>query len=349
MPDGNARPRLRRPIVIVGAPRSGTTILQTCLAMHEDIWHLRAESHHIMEGPFHPSLRGYESNRLTADDAVRNPDGVAHVRRAFYDSAVNLSRLIAHPEHILGAASPIARALGAPAFALARPFQHYSKARAQPLRFVEKTPKNSLRVPFLERVFDNPLFLYVQRAAFDNIRSIHTGWTAEGGRAIFRPRFGRHGYPVTTELALRDYYGSLWKFALVPEWRSLRGRTLLDVATWQYLQSNRYAHADLTDVAPARVFFLRHEEFVGDPQLAVDSILAWADLPTSPAISRLLGHLPRVNTITPSPRHQVADERLTVAILEAELEPHAARTADFATPQPGWLTVGRAPRQGGGP
>jgi len=46
---------IERPIIILGAPRSGTTILQRCLALHPDLWHLPGESHFILEGPLHPS------------------------------------------------------------------------------------------------------------------------------------------------------------------------------------------------------------------------------------------------------------------------------------------------------
>ena len=44
------------PIIILGAPRSGTTILHRSLAMHPELWHLPAESHAILEGPLHPRL-----------------------------------------------------------------------------------------------------------------------------------------------------------------------------------------------------------------------------------------------------------------------------------------------------
>ena len=56
-----------KPIIILGAPRSGTTILTRCLAMHPDLWHLPGESHSILEGPFHPALIGYRSNKVGSE------------------------------------------------------------------------------------------------------------------------------------------------------------------------------------------------------------------------------------------------------------------------------------------
>ena len=59
---------IHRPIMVLGSPRSGTTLLFRCLAMHVNLWHPPSESHAVFEGPFHPASKGYESNRVTAED-----------------------------------------------------------------------------------------------------------------------------------------------------------------------------------------------------------------------------------------------------------------------------------------
>jgi hypothetical protein len=103
---------ISKPIIILGAPRSGTTILQRCLALHPDIWHLPGESHAILEGPFHPRQSEYESNRVTADDVN---EGVAEqLRRRFYRLAINLNTVWATPAPLLAANTLSERAFSKP-------------------------------------------------------------------------------------------------------------------------------------------------------------------------------------------------------------------------------------------
>ena len=58
---------IRTPVIVLGAPRSGTTMLYHALARHPDLWSLGGESNAILEGPLHPSRRGWVSNEEAAD------------------------------------------------------------------------------------------------------------------------------------------------------------------------------------------------------------------------------------------------------------------------------------------
>src|SRR5690242_15165909 len=66
------RPRFRRPVFIVAAPRSGSTLLFETLQRHPDLWTLGDESHAEIENipGLSPRERGYESNALSAADAT---------------------------------------------------------------------------------------------------------------------------------------------------------------------------------------------------------------------------------------------------------------------------------------
>src|SRR5215212_5453939 len=65
-------PRLARPLIIVSAPRAGSTLLFDTLARFPDVWTISEESHEIIEGipALHPAAHGYASNRLTEADAA---------------------------------------------------------------------------------------------------------------------------------------------------------------------------------------------------------------------------------------------------------------------------------------
>lgn len=284
--------KIESPLIVVGAPRSGTTILYRCLAVHADLWCLPAESHRIMEGPFHPSRGGYESNRVDAsslDDSVR-----AVMLKGFYEAAINLNRVLRHPGSLLAADKLVERAirrLATQAVGAASRF-----ARPDCIRLLEKTPKNSLRVPMLARLFPNARFVWLRRSAVPNVKSIVRGWhTRDQWGPFRRERFAT--YPVAADLNLKDYVGRWWKFALVPGWRTLSGTTVADVAALQYNQCNAFAGEDLAQVRTQRVFTIEYEDFVASPAESIHGILSWADLSPSRLVDAFAAALPRVNQV----------------------------------------------------
>lgn len=143
-------PRLARPLIIVSAPRAGSTLLFETLSRFPDIWTIGEESHEIIEGipELHPAAHGYVSNRLTETDAT------PQVRDALYD---RFARQLQDRDgrHLIDL-SPAER-----------------PAR---VRIVEKTPKNALRIPFLRALFPDAHFLFLFREPAANISSMIEGW-----------------------------------------------------------------------------------------------------------------------------------------------------------------------------
>ena len=286
-----------RPIIVLGAPRSGTTILRNCLALHPELWHLSGESHDVLEGPFHPAARNYESNRVDADELV---DGIAGTpRRRFVQRSINLNVGAAEPDRYLRANSLSERATAKAT--IRRVGARSRRNRPFEFRFLEKTPKNTLRVPMLVRLFPDAYFVHLTRDAPGNVASLIDGWhSADGFGPFTRQRFARSGYPIVKQLELRDYTSRWWKFALVPGWRTLRGKGVADVAALQYRQCNRIVLDDLAAVDPARVRRIKHEDFVRTPVAMLRDLFAWAELLPSPVAEAYAAELPKVNTVAGS-------------------------------------------------
>jgi hypothetical protein len=292
-----SQPRIVEAIIILGAPRSGTTILQRCLALHPDLWHLPGESHRVLEGPFHPAQWGYESNRVAADDV--DEDLAQQLRRRFYHLAINLNKVWANPAPLLAGNTLFERASSKVAAHTLGKLSQFKKPEV--IRFLEKTPKNTLRIPMLTRLFPHALYVWLKRSAAANIDSLMAGWHAEDKIGPFsRRRYGQAGYPIADQLELLDYRGKWWKFTLVPGWRNLKGRTIADVATWQYYQCNRYLLDDLAGVDACKVLSVHYEEFVRTPTEVIRRIFAWADLPPSRVAEEFARILPRVNAVSPA-------------------------------------------------
>lgn len=137
---------LERPVFIIAAPRSGSTLLFETLACSPGFNSFGDEAHWLVEdhAALRPGAPGIDSNRLTAADA--NPQIAAAIREAA------LKRLQG-PD---GAAP----ADGAP--------------------LLEKTPKNALRIPFLKKLFPDARFIFLWRDPRENLGSIIDAWQAGG-------------------------------------------------------------------------------------------------------------------------------------------------------------------------
>lgn len=133
-----------RPVFIMSAPRSGSTLLFETLQRAPALYTIGSESHRLIESI--PTLgigdRGFESNRLVAADAT--PAVRDELRARFSARAVDRD----------GNAVP-------------------AQAR---FRLLEKTPKNALRIPFLREVFPEAMFVYLYRDPRQVLASMIDAW-----------------------------------------------------------------------------------------------------------------------------------------------------------------------------
>ncbi|WKL59061.1 sulfotransferase [Asticcacaulis sp. ZE23SCel15] len=143
--------RLEKPVFIIAAPRSGSTLLYETLASTPGFNSFGGEAHWLIEDhpPLRPGAPGLDSNRLGAAHATA--DVVAAIRQ------VALTRLQG-PQ-------------GCPP--------------AEGARLLEKTPKNALRILFLKRVFPDAKFIFLWRDPRENVSSIMEAWRA-GGWVTYR-------------------------------------------------------------------------------------------------------------------------------------------------------------------
>jgi hypothetical protein len=142
-------PCFDRPVFIVAAPRSGSTMLFEALAANEAFWTLGGEGHEQVEqiAALNPANREFDSNRLTQADA--SPEIVTELRAAY---AAGLR--MADGTRYAGMGS----------------------ARPRSLRLLEKTPKNALRIPFFKAAFPDAKFIFLHREAGPNISAILEAW-----------------------------------------------------------------------------------------------------------------------------------------------------------------------------
>lgn len=297
--DGRRGPAIRMaampiqsPLVLLGAPRSGTTMLFNALSSHPDLWSLYRESGSLIERYFPVAMQPGMSDVVTAQDV--SDDAVTSLRRQIADSVGNMGGR--HLTLSNGASAFLRtpagrRVMQLPVISRARLSALYSRVGRQRkpdvVRIVEKTPENCFRVQLLNRLFPDALFIFITRDPRPSIASIYTGWTRS-------TEFRRFRFPPWFELS--DFDSGWWSFGLIPEWEHLNGVPLIEVCARQWLLYNQHCRRDLAGEG-ARVLTVPYEATVSDPASVLRRLAEWAGLDPEP-FGRFDTSLPVVNTFT---------------------------------------------------
>lgn len=229
----------QQPIIILAAPRSGSTLLFETLAAAKDLYTIGGESHAVIEHI--PQLstvaNGFKSNALDQSHAT------TEVKKLLLER-----------------------------FAIALRDRDQIPPLLDTCRFLEKTPKNALRVPFLNAVFPDALYIHLVRDPVPNISSIMEAW--HSGR--FRT------YPN-----LPGFDGK-WSLLLPDHWQQLQGKSIAEIATYQWAACNHAILEGLKDIPQQRVATVNYEDVINTPKATISSLLQFADLQTDATLERLL-------------------------------------------------------------
>ena len=264
-----------RPVIILAAPRSGSTLLFETLAEAPEVWTVGGESHQFIEGLRRLSpLGGFvDSNRLDATQAKERIVQALRIRFARHLRDRD-GREFFHHQHI------------------------------QRLRFLEKTPKNALRQPFLEKVFPGAQYVFLFRDPRPNISSMMEAW--KSGRWVTYPR-------------LRGWRGPPWSLLLPPGWQQLNGRPLQDICAFQWASANRIILDDLQRLPSDRWIACDYADLTDRTEATVERICAFADLETDTRLrERSGGELPlsRYTQTAPDPDKWRRNESDILPVLE---------------------------------
>lgn len=223
---------LDRPVVILGAPRCGTSILGRLLQAHPDFVHAREPRLVWRYGN-----DGY-SDQLLAHQAT--PRIISHIKHYF-------AKLI---------------------------------LKESGTRLLEKTPSNSLRVQFVDRVFPDAIYVHITRNGFDAVPSIHSFWLNNSsgiinsrigdGRSILLQRLNemsvRQAPYYTKEFIHRALFkgagksSRLWGPRLPGLAEMVRDMSILEVSAMQWRQCTELACHDGRLIGQERYMEIRLEE-----------------------------------------------------------------------------------------
>lgn len=248
-----ASPALAAPVFIVAAPRSGSTLLFETLARCRGFSTLGGEAHALIER--HPELRpgkgAVESNRLEARHATDTL--AAEIIGEILDSRMDAD----------GSAVP----------------------EASPLRLLEKTPKNALRIPFIEQLFPDARYIFLWREPRASLASLIEAWGS--GQWQTYPQLEGFDRP--------------WSLLLPPGWTAMRGRTVAQIAAFQWEAANRIALDDLAALSPQRWCRVDYDELVADPAATTRRLCAFAEVDFDEALQAHLAQPLPLSRFTQTP------------------------------------------------
>lgn len=282
--------RFDRPVIIVSPPRAGSTLLFETLAQAPDAFTIGKESHMLIESvaALRPEHRGWDSNVLTAEDATEPV--VRRLRDLFF--------------------SDLRDRRGTP-----------PPMNGRFLRVIEKTPKNALRIEFMDQLFPDARYIFLSRNARDEVSSMMDAWRS-GGFVTYPDLPGWEGLP--------------WSLLLIPGWRDLIGAPLEEICARQWEYTTNKVLDDLDRVAPGRWTTVDYDRLVAEPNQEIRRLCRFADLRWD---TRLDSPLPlsRHTLTPPDPEKWRRNEAELATVLPGleETERRAKRLADVAPATPG--------------
>lgn len=267
------------PIFLIGAARSGTKFLRDCLR----------GDHRVAAVPYDINYI-WRYCQLPDSSDVLLPDSIDEKQARFIRGAIE------------------------------------KQARLKPGNILlEKTVSNSLRVPFVEAVFPGARYVHLVRDGRDVATSAMTQWSATPDyrrlmEKMFRLPLASLPYLVwylRNSVLVRSKASEARTKVWGPRYPGIESdvktRSLAEVCAIQWQKTVEFAHADLADIPPERVFTIRYEDLVSDG--AEIARLAEALELDSAAVSRTWEA-----TVSPGQRHALTvDEQATRAEIEAVL------------------------------
>jgi hypothetical protein len=234
-----------RPVIIVGAPRSGTTMLFETLAKCANVWTIGGESFDVIDRRDQVEKRG---NRLDSSDA--DPE---------------ISKLVS------GGFLSVVRDREGRFYIERAPAE-----RPRFIRFLEKTPRNSLRISFLRSIFPDCRFIFLYRDPRSNISSLIDGWQHAKGQ---------------------------WTFLYPPGWRELARKPIVDIAATQWRAANHFIITDLMNVPRDHWIFVEYEKLVADSENQVRRLCEFASLELDGVLDSILKRPLPLSQTTLTPPH----------------------------------------------
>ncbi len=286
------------PVLIIGAPRSGTSLLQKILRNHPVFWSLPSESDMIWDQYCHPKLRGWDSECMDETDIIDEDRTTLltnfenYMRPATFWKPFEKTNLIWGFKRI-----PLLRTMMRGTFKRVLPILSLLNTKEKKKRLVEKTASNCFRLGYVNEVFPDAKIIYPMRDGRNNVNSLINAW-------LDPTRF--YTYDVPANLSIEGYPHKRWKFVLPPGWRDYTNRSLAELCAFQWCSCHEAMLAEtVKNKYEGRVLRLKLEDLIAQPEQQLAGIADFIGIPYDDYLRSVAADLPVVN----SPDNDVSEQK----------------------------------------
>ncbi len=259
--------RFDRPILILAAPRSGSSFLYDLLCQFDETWGWEAEMDGVWWNYF-PYDRLHEpSDLITAEEY--SSQVARKLRREFY-------RFARWGREQRGKEIELAAKLG-----------------LRSIRYVDKTIANCFHLELLHKLFPEARYVLLLRDARATISSMMEGW--QDPVKFVKPQL----QPIVDRSNGRL---SHWSYPAPPGWSQQLDRPLEEVCAWSWSQHIGFARSGLAAVPAHRQQVIRYEDLVQKPVETMRKLASFCQLAWSSKIDDHLARPPLSRTTISAPR-----------------------------------------------
>jgi len=235
-------PEFAEPVFIIAAPRSGSNLLFEQLCKVPGLWHIGGESHSIFDGVLGHGFDNPEFKSIRAEDGDATPDRTRIIRDLF------ARRMMRAEDRVRYMDIPEAE-------------------RPETVRILDKLPKNTFRVSFLNASFPTAKFIYLWREPKGNVSSMIDAW-----------REGQNSGRFVTYKELPGTKFKNWCLVLPPGWQEVIDRGEEEIAAYQWASANSAALDDLARVPHERWCSVSYADLLAEPRRVFERLSAFMGL-----------------------------------------------------------------------
>lgn len=277
--------RLKKPVVIIGTPRSGTSMLQRLLRGQPGFMSLAMESNAVWRPYTHPPLNdwkreGWPGESLSAVE-------ISRIHRALLQRAIPSwvwrrvdARKVGERRH----QKPLIAALSSPAYRIAA-LASWLAGINRRARLVEKSVHSALWLDLVDTVFPDAVYVHIVRNPRDNLRSMIHAW-------LDPDRF--FTYDLPKPIRSEGYPFDKWNLPLPPGWEQQVDRPLEHLVAFQWAAMQE-GLVDFTKRRADQVLRLKLEELSGNPHNSLTRLAQHVGLEWNEHLEQYTHGLPRVN------------------------------------------------------
>ncbi len=285
--------QIYKPVFIIGSFRGGTSLLFRLLSESSELWSLYRESNFMWQ-PWHR-----DANEL-ADTIYLKAEDLKGCDRSYFDKHYHFSSYDNYFLGFLGRVKFLRQKLKW-IFDLMNILNFIYKSIKLTLskqnlyRFIDKTPPNAFRIPFLADLYPDAKFIYLKREPEANLNSLMKAWNAP---RRFQFKFREYLNAIMGgEPEIKGYSGKVWKFAMPKGFKKLwQGFSLEEICEFQYSETHKAINNSLRDIHGNRFIEINFEDFLADPDNKIKYLCDFLDINYSKQMQKLVQKMPRVNS-----------------------------------------------------